>query len=134
MTASKSWKHNLAGKICLFLSDYALETVPEANCCGATMIESQFSKSVEQKVRKFPVIGQDYWVMPFLKYGLWKHNVAKAANLWVKLQQRSAEIKMPHGWLRGATNREAGQIIHDYWNNARHENMVVRVFQLRYDL
>jgi hypothetical protein len=41
---------------------------------------------------------------------------------------------MPHGWLRGATNREAGQIIHDYWNNARHENMVVRVFQLRYDL
>jgi hypothetical protein len=42
--------------------------------------------------------------------------------------------KKPHGWLRGATNREAKGIIHDYRNNARHENAVAPSFQVRYDL
>ena len=74
-----------------FSSDLDLETMPEANCCGATTIESYSSTSVEQKARKFSLIGQDYRVMPFLKYALWKHKVAKAANLWVKLQLTVSE-------------------------------------------
>ena len=51
------------------------------------MIEHYYSMSVEQKAQKFSLVLPGYWVVPFLKYALWKHNVAKAANLWVKLQQ-----------------------------------------------
>jgi hypothetical protein len=77
----------------LFSPDHALEAVPEANCCGATMIESCSSTFVEQNAQKFSLIGQDYWVMPFLKYALWKHKMAKAANLWVKLQHMNPSKK-----------------------------------------
>jgi hypothetical protein len=46
---------------------------------------------------------------------------------------QEAIIRMPHDWLRGATNREAGAIIHDSRNIARHENAVAPVFQVQYD-
>ena len=72
-------------KHALFSPGHAQETVSEINCCGATMIKSYSTTSVEQKTRKFSHIGPDYCVVPFLKYALWKHSFAKAEKLWVKL-------------------------------------------------
>ena len=70
----------------LFSPDYAQKSDPGVNFYDVTMIEPYYSMSVEQKARKFSLIGPDYWVVSFLKYAIWKHKVAKAANLWVKLQ------------------------------------------------
>jgi hypothetical protein len=68
----------------LFSPDYAQKSEPGANFYDVTMIESYPSTSAEQKAREISLIGSDYWVVPFLKYALWKHKVAKAATLWVK--------------------------------------------------
>ena len=96
----------------LFSPDYAQKSEPGANFYGVTMIEPYYSMSVEQKVRKFSLIGPDYWVVPFLKYALWKHKVAKAANLWVKLHFIFSMLKKPSRWVRGAPNVSASKIYH----------------------
>ena len=80
----------------LFSPDYAQKSDPGANFYDVTMIEPYYSMSVEQKARKFSLIGPDYWVVPFLKYALWKHKVAKAANLWVKLQRQTYGLSHTH--------------------------------------
>jgi hypothetical protein len=89
-------------KDALFSRDHAQETVLDTYSCGAAMIDAYTSMSVEHKARKFSFIGPDNRVVPSLKYTLWKHKVARAANLWVKLQKRITIIKNDEPWVRGA--------------------------------
>jgi hypothetical protein len=75
----------MAGKNTWFFHNHAQNAVSNSNFCGAAMIETCHLMSSEEKGRKFSLAELDYRIMPFLKYVLWKHKVAKAANLWVKL-------------------------------------------------
>jgi hypothetical protein len=102
----------------LFSPDYAQKSDPGVNFYDVTMIEPYYSMSVEQKARKFSLIGPDYWVVPFLKYALWKHKVAKAANLWVKLHMNPSKKSKPTG-LRGATQSVCGCSLQDVAGNVK---------------
>jgi hypothetical protein len=102
----------MAGKNTWFFHNHAQNAVSNSNFCGAAMIETCHLMSSEEKGRKFSLAELDYRIMPFLKYVLWKHKVAKAANLWVKSHCIYSPLKVPSRWVRGAPNDSVGIIYH----------------------
>jgi hypothetical protein len=96
MAESKFWNHKVAENIfVLFLSitsKFLRNRCVIALWRGQTLIDRCLLSNL---LTVFSLTGSSVYFVPFSKYALWKHKVAKAATLWVKLQREFFYKKCP---------------------------------------